>query len=146
MRRLIGFYGIMAFFMIVGCAMLQIGQPQYKSFDLTIDEEKVVVNLPDEIPDMANAILGWHRCWNVNVCGIGFDLQEECCIHYVNFWYSGKTVFGIIYIDKRVDLKVLAWFYHNGKLTRTTLEKFQARLYAIYEYGLKQPTDEAKDI
>ena len=140
--------GVMLAFLVSGCATLQnwVGKAQPKTFELTIDEQKIVVNLPSEIPDMEKAIKGWHRCWNANMCGMGFDLAEECCIHYVNFWYSGTTVFGIIYVDKRSGEKTLCWFYANGKPIQTTNEKFQIALEEIYNHGLPQSTDKAKDI
>ena len=126
---------VIVFFMMVGCAMLQIGQP-YKTFELTIDGQKVVVNLPKEFPSMDQVIYGEEMCWDTKLCAQGFCLSDETIHGHVRFFYSGKKVVALGWIDE--EGKDRQWLYEEGVPTEVDYAKLEAYLNSLWKKIPKQ--------
>ena len=113
-----------------GCAMLQ-RQPQYKTFKLTIDGEKVVVNLPNELPSMDEAIYGGERCWDTKLCAQQFCLSDEIIHGHVRFFYSGKKIVVLGWWDEENNER--QWLYKEGISIEVSYEKLTIFLDSLWK-------------
>ena len=114
-----------------GCALLQIGQPQYKTFELTIDGEKAVVNLPKEFPSMDLAIYAKEMCWDTKLCAQQFCLSDEIIHGHVTFFYSGKKIVAMGWWDEKGNER--QWLYGEGIPTEVDYEKLRIFLDSLWK-------------
>ena len=124
--------GLMAF---SGCAMLQIGQP-CKTFELTVDGEKVVINLPKDFPSMDEAIYAKEMCWDTKLCAQEFCLNDETIHGHIRFFYSGKKVVALGWLDEEGEER--QWLYREGIPTEVEYAKFEAFLDSLWKKVPKQ--------
>ena len=121
---------VLALCLAPGCATLQIGQPQ-KTFELTIDEQKVIVSLPKDFPNMDKAIHGGERCWDAKLCAQQFCLNNETIHGHVLFFYSGKKVVAMGWWDKEGNER--QWLYLKGISTEVDYAKLKAFLDSLWK-------------
>ena len=114
-----------------GCALLQIGQTQAKTFELTVDGDKVVVNLPKDFPSMDKAIYETEWCWDAKLCVTSFCLSDETIHGHVRFFYSGKKVVALGWIDK--EGKDRHWLYEEGTLTEVDYAQLEVFLDSLWK-------------
>jgi hypothetical protein len=125
-------YIIAALSVMLACATLQdlIGQP-CKTFELTIDGEKVIVNLPKEFPSMDIVISGGERCWDTKLCAQQFCLSDEVIHGHVRFFYSGKNIVALGWWDKEGNER--HWLYKEGIFTEVDYEKLRIFLDSLWK-------------
>ena len=120
---------VLALCLAPGCAMAQ-SQP-HKTFELTIDGEKVIVNLPKEFPSMDTAIYGGERCWDTKLCAQQFCLSDEPIHGHVRFFYSGKDVVALGWGDEEGNKR--QWLYGEGIPTEVDYEKLRIFLDSLWK-------------
>ena len=119
---------LLALCLAPGCAMLQIGQPQYKTFELTIDKEKVVVNLPKELPSMEKAVSDGEGCFNTKVCRQRFCVTEDLGHDHVDFVYIETNVIALVWVksdETEFNKRFIAWIYVDGKPISAPITRVQ---------------------
>ena len=113
-----------------GCAMLDsLLQPHYKTFELTIDSHKVVVNLPNELPSMDKAIKAKEQCFNAGICRQQFCVTKEVDHDHVDFLYVGTDVKGLVWIKEQEtesEKRYTAWIYVEKKPISVPIATIQA--------------------
>jgi hypothetical protein len=126
---------LLALCLAPGCASLQIGQP-CKTFELMIDAEKVIVNLPKEFPSMDTAISGGERCWDTRLCAQQFCLNDEVIHGHIIFFYSGKKIVALGWWDKEGNER--QWLYAEGIFIEVDYEKLRMFLDSLWKKVPKQ--------
>jgi len=111
---------ILTLFLLMGCATLSnwFTQTHYQTFELTIDEQKVVVNLPNELPSMDKAVNAGDQCFKTKVCRQRFCVTEDLGHDHVDFVYIKTEIIALVWIkSKEIDTekRFLAWAYVGGK-------------------------------
>ena len=107
--------------LLMGCATFNnlIGQTHYKTFELTLDGQKVVVNLPNGLPAMDKAInRGGERCLNAKVCRQRFCVNVKPLHDHVDFIYIGTDVIALVWIkdnERELEKRLVAWAYVEKK-------------------------------
>ena len=122
---------VLALCLAPGCALLQIGQPQYKTFELTIAGEKVVVNLPNELPSMDQAIYGQEMCWDTKLCAQEFCLNDEIIHGHIRFFYSDKNVVALGWLNEEGNDR--QWLYEEGLPTEVDYAQLKAFLDSLWK-------------
>ena len=119
--------GVMLAF-LVGCAMLQVRETHYKTFELTISGQKIVVNLPKELPSMDKAESAGEDCFNAKVCRQRFCVTEDLGHDHVDFVYMGTDVIALVWIksqETEFDRRFVAWVYIEGKPLAAPITRIQ---------------------
>ena len=111
---------ITMFFMIIGCAALSqwYSQTHYETFELTFDGEKKIVNLPDELPSMSEAVLAGEQCFNVEICRQRFCVTKDIGHDHVDFVFVDSDVIALVWIkEAETDMtkRFVAWIYVEKK-------------------------------
>ena len=135
---------IAALFLVLvvnACALLQIGQPQYKIFELTIGGQKVVINLPKEFPSMDEAINVGEMCWDAKLCAQGFCLNDEARHGHAQFFYSGKKVVALGWCPTAIKKECRQWLFAKGKFIEVDSAKFTKGLDSIRRKAPKSEDD-----
>lgn len=126
-KTMIIILGVMLFF-LVGCAMLQLGKPHYKTFELTISGQKIVVNLPKELPSMDKAESAGEACFNAKVCRQRFCVTEDLGHDHVDFVYMELDVIALVWIkaqETEFDKRFVAWVYIKGEPVAAPITRIQ---------------------
>ena len=126
---------LLALCLAPGCALLQIGQP-HKVFELSIDGQKVVINLPKEWPSMDKAIYGGEKCWDTKLCAQQFCLSDEPGHGHVRFFYSGKDVVALNWCPGSIVENCRSWIFVKGKFVEADSAKFTEFLDSIWRKPL----------
>jgi len=116
-------------FLMVGCATLwELTQTHYKTFELTIDKQKVVVNLPNELPSMEKAASAGESCFNTDVCRQRFCVTEDLGHDHVDFVYIKTDVVALVWIktaETEFNKRFVAWVYIDKKPISAPITKIQ---------------------
>ena len=120
MKKLFSLCVIVALFIVVACASVQnwFTQTHYKTFELTIDGQKIVLNLPNELPSMDKAIRAGEGCFNTKVCRQRFCLSRDPGHDHVDFVYIETEIIALVWSKaKEIDpeKRYLAWAYIEKK-------------------------------
>lgn len=118
MRKLFSICVIMALF-LMGCALTQwYAQTHYQQFEITLDQQKVAVNLPNELPSMENAVLKTQGCFNAKVCWQRYCVSMEPGHNHVDFISINTDVIALVWIksaEMDPEKRFLAWIYVEKK-------------------------------
>ena len=111
---------VAALFLLTSCAAISkwYSQTHYETFELTLDGKKVVVNLPDGLPSMVEAILNFEGCFNLKTCWQRFCVSKELSHDHVDFVFVDSKVIALVWIvEKEVDWskRYVAWIYIEKK-------------------------------
>ena len=110
----------LAVYLFTGCAALSkwYSQTHYTTFELTLGEEKKVVNLPDGLPSMSEAVLKFENCFNLKVCLQRFCLTQAPGHDHLDFVFIGNDVIALVWIktnEMERNKRFLAWIYVEKK-------------------------------
>ena len=125
---------VLALCLAPGCAIAQ-SQP-HKTFELTIDGQKVVVNLPKDFPSMDTAIYGGERCWDTKLCAQQFCLNDELGHGHVRIFYSGKDVVALNWCPGSGVESCRSWILVKGSFVEADSAKFTEFLDSIWRKPL----------
>lgn len=129
----------------ISCATLSKFLSHQETFDLTIGTKTYMVVLPQDFPDMKDAISSGERCWDIMVCYKEFCLSKEKFHDHIHFWYApGEKPVAIIWIKTQEtdpDKKYKLWIYVEDvpfavdlqRMNDFLREKFMPKRKILYE-------------
>ncbi len=112
-----------------GCATLQsLTQTHFKTFELTIDNQKISVNLPNELPSLDEAINAGEACFNTKVCRQRFCVTEDLGHDHVDFVYIDTDVIAVVWVktnETEFEKRFVAWIYIEGTPISAPITRIQ---------------------
>ena len=118
---------VVALFLVVSCATLQnfFATTHYKTFELTLNGQKVVVNLPNELPSMDEAIFNTASCYDTKLCVTSFCLSDKPGHGHVRFFDSAKNVVALMWCPTYMVKDCRYWLYLKSIPNEVDYEKLK---------------------
>lgn len=133
MRKIL--FTAMLFIIVMFMALNCIAQTDYQSFALRVNGNDTTVNLPKDVPSMANAKFVAEQCYDAYLCVDHYAINDEETL-IISFWHHKGKVIGFVLHDLTQDItEHMPWLYADDTPTLATVDEFNAKLTELYQGG-----------
>jgi hypothetical protein len=121
---------------LVSCATFTNFFSHQETFDLTIGIETYTMVLPQDFPDMKDAVVSADRCWDALICQKAFCTRVIKPHDHIHFWYvPGKAPVALVWVREQetdINKKYKAWLYIKGVPVPADLKQINDFLEGIF--------------